>query len=226
MGEKMAPTLVSIQVGKPQTHAAETKKEWESGIFKSTVNGPIWLGQLNLVGDGQQDLSVHGGPFRAVLAYSADYYPTWRETLGIPNFGYGAFGENFTISGLNETQVCLGDIYQIGEAMVQASQPRQPCWKLARRWGQKKLTALVEQSNRGGWYFRVLTEGHVDAGQPVVLQQRTMSAYPMARVNALIKEWEEPGEIGAAYAELAAAEALTPSWRAYFAERANQTSQP
>ena len=148
-----------------------------------------------------------------------------RKTLGIPNFDYGAFGENFTISELNDTLVCLGDIYRVGEAVIQASQPRQPCWKLARRWDLKKLTALVEQSNRGGWYFRVLTEGNVEAGQPITLIERTMPAYPMARVNALVNEWEESGDFWDACAELVAAEALTPSWRAAFAKRANQASE-
>jgi MOSC domain-containing protein YiiM len=218
----MAPTLLSIQVGKPQMHAAETKKAWESGIFKAAIAGPVWLGQLNLAGDGQQDLSVHGGPFRAVMAYCADYYPTWRDTLGIAHFDYGAFGENFTISELNETLVCLGDIYRVGDAVIQVTQPRQPCWKLARRWDVKQLTALVHNTSRGGWYHRVLTEGNVEAGQAVTLLERTLPDYPIIRVNALMNEQEESVDVAEAYAALATVDALTPSWRERFAERANQ----
>lgn len=220
----MPPQLISIQVGRPQTHAAGSSRAWESGIFKAPISGPVWLDMLNLAGDGQQDLSVHGGPFRAVLAYCADYYPTWRETLAITDFGYGAFGENFTVSELNETNVCLSDIHQVGEALLQVSQPRQPCWKLARRWDVKKLTALVESTNRGGWYYRVLRTGSVEAGQPVMLLERTLPGYSIARVNALMNEDETSDHLADSYAELSTVEALTPSWRTRFEQRAGTPS--
>ena len=99
---------------------------------------PTWIG------DGQADRKNHGGPYRAVLGYSADHYPVWREDLDMPDLPYGAFGENFTIAGLDEESVALGDVFRVGDQVVlQVSQPRAPCWKLARRWEIKDLTARV-----------------------------------------------------------------------------------
>src|ERR1041385_7165158 len=125
------PTLLSIHVGKPANHGLAgsddpTQHPWFSGIFKQHVSGPVRLGKINLEGDGQADLKNHGGPFRAVLGYSAEHYPIWRQELNMPDLPYGAFGENFTISGLNEETVFLGDIYGIGDIRLQVAQPRQP----------------------------------------------------------------------------------------------------
>jgi len=179
------PILVSVHVGLPRkiTDTGFTGKSstWESGIFKTPVNGAVWLGQTNLAGDGQADLSVHGGPDKAVLAYSADHYPFWKTML--PNMEYGAFGENFTISGLNEDTVYFNDIYAIGEAQIQVSQPRQPCWKLARKLQTKDIAARVIETGFSGWYFRVLVEGHVQAGQPLELVERPNPEWTISRVN-------------------------------------------
>jgi MOSC domain-containing protein YiiM len=212
----MAATLISIQVGKPAVYDAGTQHVWESGIFKTSLDRPVWLGKINLEGDGQQDLRVHGGLFRAVLSYSADYYPTWREVLQQPDFPYGAFGENFSIAGLDETSVHLADIYRVGAAVIQVTQPRQPCWKLARRWNNKRLTAMVHSANRGGWYTRVLEEGEVAPGQAITLVDRSQPLFPIARVNALMNGWEQTIS---AYEALAEIEALTPEWRSEFANR-------
>src|SRR5262245_23305620 len=135
------PTLVSIQTGMPKRYGREgSDKAFLSGINKSTVNGPIHLNILNLEGDAQADLKNHGGEFRAVLSYAVSHYPAWRAELDRPDLPYGAFGENFTVSDLTEKNVCLGDIYEIGpEVIVQVSQPRLPCFKLARRWDIKNL---------------------------------------------------------------------------------------
>lgn len=167
-----SPVLVSIQVGQPAEYGREGAPDpldqpWRSGIFKAPVQGPVWLGRTHLAGDGQADRRVHGGPEQAVLAYAAQHYPLWRAELGIPEMDYGAFGENFTIDGLDEETVCLGDIYRIGAARVQVSQPRYPCWKLARRWHRNDLVARVLRTGRSGWYFRVLEEGWVEAGLAV-----------------------------------------------------------
>jgi MOSC domain-containing protein YiiM len=214
--------LLSIQVGLPAEHGADTisKKSWHSGIFKYPVEGRVWLGAINIAGDGQDDLKNHGGPYRAVLAYSADHYPEWRAELDRPDFPYGAFGENFTIAGLNEETVCIGDIYAVGDVRIQVSQPRMPCWKLARRWGIKDLTARVDEKARGGWYNRVLQEGYVEAGQDMTLLERPYPRFKVSFVYALISEWIEDA---AAIAELSTLEPLTDSWRAHFAERAGQT---
>jgi len=213
------PMLLSIQVGLPAQHGADhiSKKSWESGIFKFPVEGRIWLDSINLKGDGQSDLENHGGPFRAVLSYSADLYSMWREELGRADLSYGMFGENFTISGLDETTVCLGDVYQIGQAQVRVSQPRFPCWKLARRCGIKDLTARVDEKMRGGWYQQVLKEGYVEAGDAVQLLERSYPHFPIQRIFELGAERTSDPK---AAAELATIPALTDEWREVFAEYA------
>ena len=131
--------------------------------------GRVFVGRTNLVGDGQADLENHGGIDKAVLAYSADHYPKWRRELSLPDMPYGAFGENLTISGLSEESVCIGDTLRIGTVTFEVSQPRQPCWKLARRWRMHELTGLVVRNGRSGWYLRVLEEGWIEASMPVML---------------------------------------------------------
>lgn len=208
------PELLAIHVGRPQARGADSisEKPWTSGIHKQTVAGRVWLRALNLDGDGQADLKNHGGPDRAALAYSADHYPVWHKDLHRPDLPYGAFGENFTISGIDETTVCIGDIYAIGEARVQVTQPRQPCWKLARRWQIKDLAAQVEARAWGGWYLRVLQEGEVGAGAQVELLQRPHPDYSVQRVFRLRKA----GERGPEAAFLAQLPALSADWRDYF----------
>lgn len=218
------PVLLSIQVGLPKRRGVVGSKNplerpYQSGIFKEQVEGRIWLGEENLAGDGQADLQNHGGPYRAVLGYSAEHYPVWRDELAMPDLPYGAFGENFTISGLDEETVCVGDIYAIGEVKLQVSQPRQPCWKLARRWNMKDLTARVYDHGWGGWYMRVLQQGYVEANTPVLLETRPMPGFDIAFVNALMnQQLDDPRAV----AELAACKSLSPGWRDTFAERAGQ----
>src|ERR1700680_3683799 len=131
--------LYSIQIGTPKSYGFEEAvnthdKPWTTGFFKTPIEGPVFVGTTNLAGDGQADLINHGGVDKAVLAYSADHYPKWRDELHIPDMPFGAFGENLTISGLTEESVCIGDIFRVGSVKFEVSQPRQPCWKLARRW--------------------------------------------------------------------------------------------
>ena len=159
-------------------------RSWTSGIFKAPISGPVWLGATNLEGDGQEDLKVHGGPDKAVMAYSADHYPFWRSKLThLPELPYGAFGENFTLGGLTEDNVYMQDIYRIGEAVVQVTDPRQPCWKLARRMQTKEVGPLMIGTGYSGWYFRVLTEGHVEPGLPVELVERPDSFWTIRKFN-------------------------------------------
>lgn len=213
-------TILSIQVGLPAEHGADTisNKTWESGIFKFPVTGRVWLDELNLAGDGQQDLNNHGGPYRAVLGYGAVHYPVWRDELARADLPYGAFGENLTLSDLTEETVCLGDVYAVGETRLQVAQPRQPCWKLARRWGIKDLTARVEARGWGGWYHRVLQTGYIEAGDTYELLERPYPAYPISRLNALLRGREVNVE---AFAELAGIAELSPGWREAFARFAD-----
>jgi MOSC domain-containing protein YiiM len=183
-------TLVSVQAGRVRTHtvpgiAGHDEREWRTGYFKDPVAGPVRVGRLGVVGDEQFDLSVHGGPDRAVLAYSADHYPRWREELGIAEMGPGAFAENFTVSGLDESTVCLGDTYAVGTTRLQVSQPRGPCANIARRWQRPELVKRVADSTRFGWYLRVLEEGDVAAGMPVTRISRPYPEFDVARVFEL-----------------------------------------
>lgn len=173
--------LIGIQVGLPATrgrlHAEDPSQgRWRSAIYKRPVSGAVWLGKLNLEGDRQADRVHHGGPDQAVLCYSADHYPLWREELGVSEMGPGGFGENFTIAGLTEDTVYVGDVFAIGDCRVQVTRPRMPCWKLERRWSLPGLVERVLQNGRSGWYVRVLKEGLIHAGLPVVLVERAPDA--------------------------------------------------
>ena len=145
-----APSLVSIQVGLPQTcgEAGATDPmhvQWTSAFVKEPVAGRVFLSRTGLAGDGKADREVHGGPERAALAYAAGHYLRWRAELEMPNLPHGAFGENFTVAGLDETTACIADTLAIGEAIVQVSTPRGPCWKIARRWQRADLLRRVAQ---------------------------------------------------------------------------------
>lgn len=208
-------TLVSLQVGQPQTLGQADApnpmdRPWTTGFFKQPVAGPVWLGRTHLEGDGQADLKNHGGVDKAVLAYSADHYNFWKAQLNLPNLPPGAFGENFTITGQTEAEVCVGDIYAIGEAVVQVSQPRKPCWKLARRWRIEDLTQQVLANGRTGWYFRVLQTGIVSPGQAVVLQERPCPEWPVARAHQVMHH--DLNDKAAALA-LANCALLSQNWR-------------
>jgi len=202
--------LLSIQVALPRAHGDEAAREpmeraWTTAFFKEPAAGPVWLGAANLAGDRQADTKHHGGPDKAVLAYAAAHYPQWHAELG-RELPFGAFGENFTVQGQDETAVCLGDVYAVGEARVQVSQPRIPCWKIARRWKIRDLSARVQQSGRTGWYLRVLAEGLVAPGAGVALLERPHPEWPIARANQAMYVHRTR----AAVLELAACPALAP----------------
>jgi MOSC domain-containing protein YiiM len=180
----------SIQIGTPKEYASADAAEtdelpWTTGLYKTRVEGKIFAGKTNLAGDGQADLKHHGGIDKAVLAYSADHYPAWRKTLGIPDFPHGAFGENLSIAGLNEELIHIGDIFSIGPVVFEVSQPRQPCWKLARRWGRNDLVAMVIASGRTGWYLRVVKEGFIEPGMRIHLLNRPNPDWTIARANRI-----------------------------------------
>ncbi|HEY8491124.1 MAG TPA: MOSC domain-containing protein [Dehalococcoidia bacterium] len=207
--------LLAIQVGTPRQMGRDGAEDpmdrpWSSAIFKESVAGPVRLGRTNLEGDRQADGKNHGGPDKAVLLYAAAHYPAWREELGLPSFPYGAFGENFTVAGLTEETVCIGDVYAVGQAVVQVSQPRQPCWKLAYRWRIKDLTARVERTGRTGWYARVLREGRVQAGDALTLLERPHPGWTVARATAVMRRRREEPETALALGSLPA---LAEAWR-------------
>jgi MOSC domain-containing protein YiiM len=175
--------LVSVRVGRSQ--AIRVEPSWMTAFFKEPVVGGIWLSELNLQGDEQADLTVHGGPDKAVCVYPLSHYPRWTQELRAVAAGPGSFGENFSVDGQDESSVCLGDIYRVGTARVQVSQPRSPCWKLARRWQVPDLPKRVMLTGRSGWYLRVLKPGEVSEGLAITLESRPWPAWSIARVNAL-----------------------------------------
>lgn len=209
----MTPRLASLNIGLPAHHTSQ--EPWTSGIYKSPVGGKIFLSIVNLAGDGQADLTVHGGPDKAVCVYSTDHYPFWRQELLVEESGPGWFGENFSIEGQTEADVAIGDTCRIGTAVVQVSQPRAPCWKLGRRWARLDMPKLVLQSGRTGWYLRVLETGHVESGDVLTLVERLHPHLTIAAVNAVAYSRAGTANLEAAR-ELAHCSALSEAWRGKF----------
>ena len=209
--------IESIQVGQPVKLASD----WTSAIYKKRVEGPVYLSKLNLKGDRQADLNVHGGPDKAVNVYPIEHYRYWgqrarfplRKRIPIPKFPNGCFGENFTVSSLTEKDVFIGDTFEIGNAIVQISQPRQPCWKLARKFKQPKLPFWVQDSGRTGWYFRVLQEGEVEAGNSIELLDRPCAIWSIEKANQLM---HSPERALKNVADILECSFLSASWRDTF----------
>ena len=159
-----------------------------SAIAKSPAVGHVAVGRLGLEGDEQADSAVHGGPDKAVHHYPHDHYGFWAETIGqhplLANFG--AFGENIATLGLTEGEVCIGDRWRLGTALVEVSQGRQPCWKLDHRFDGARVNAGVVRSRRAGWYYRVLEEGSVGAGDHLALVERPYPGWSVLRVFGLL----------------------------------------
>ncbi|MFD0670218.1 MOSC domain-containing protein [Cohnella sp. GCM10027633] len=199
--------VVSLNVGKVQ--AGQYKgKDQRSAIVKSSVAGAVRLGELGFAGDEQADLVYHGGPDKAVCVYSLDHYPHWEQVLG-RTLPHGSFGENFSVSGLLEADVRIGDTFGIGSAVVQASQPRQPCWKLAMRWGLDELPLLVTETGATGFYFRTLSGGEVSAGDTLRLLSRHPAGITVAEANRVMHRDKDDAD---GIRALLAVDALSASW--------------
>lgn len=207
--------ILSIQIGKvtaiPSNGTDEWwDKEWQTAFAKSPRPGKHWLAYHGFEQDEQADTRHHGGIDKAICVYASEHYPHWRETLNLPNFPFGAFGENLTTEGLIETELCVGDVFSAGEAMLQVSQPRQPCWKLARHWRIKDLAAQVEQNGFSGFYFRVLRHGHVSAGDALELRQRPNPQWTLQRCNEIMYHRKDDAS---AAKELSQCPELAGSWK-------------
>ncbi len=185
-------------------------KEWTSGFYKETTTEPAWAGYQGLKGDGQSDRRVHGGVDKAICVYPWEHYLYWEKQLGLNSLNLGAFGENFTTIGLVEGEVCIGDTFSLGETTLQISQPRQPCWKLSRRWKVKDLSKQVEETGKTGFYFRVLTHGLVETQQTFTLIDRPHPDWTLARCNTIMHQ--EKGDLESA-AALAQCPTLSGSWK-------------
>jgi len=177
--------VLSVNTGGVHEHGEPGAKnplerEWTSAIFKTPVEGIV-------AGDAQADLENHGGPDKAVCVYPEAHYGRWKEELPDYDWTVGGFGENLSVSMLNEHLVCIGDVFQLGDTTLQVSQPRQPCHKLARRWNIKDLPKRVHDTARCGWYFRVLQEGEIQAGQALELSERHYPQWTVATVAHIIR---------------------------------------
>jgi MOSC domain-containing protein YiiM len=207
-------TLISINIGLPR-EILHGDQAITTGIFKVPVAGPLWLGRLNLEGDGQADLQVHGGADKAVYVYPFEHYAFWAGELGRHDFSHGQFGENFTTEGLLEDEVSIGDVFQIGGARVQVTQPRTPCFKLGIRMGDRVFPARFTSANRTGFYLRVLEEGRVAAGDAIERIERAAGSMTVREVFHL----RHVGGTRAEYERAARLPSLSPSWRDAFEKR-------
>ncbi|GAA4759688.1 MOSC domain-containing protein [Citricoccus nitrophenolicus] len=158
--------------------------EVRTGAFKEPVEGPVALGATGLAGDGQGDTEHHGGPDKAVMCYARGHYAAWRaDGIDLPE---GALFENLTVEGLTEADTCLADVWQVGDAVLQVSQSRRPCWKLSSRWGIPDLARRVQATGRTGWYLRVLTPAPLAAGQRMRLVERMAGAVDLAELSRVM----------------------------------------
>ena len=207
--------LMSINVGLPR-EITWRGKSVRTSIWKSPVEGRVRVSRLNLDGDQQSDLSVHGGVDKAVYAYPSEHYSYWRSQLGDPNLSWGAFGENFTTEGLLEDQLHIGDRIHVGSAEFIVTQPRMPCFKLGIRFDRPDMVKRFLQSKRSGFYLAVLQEGEVAAGDPIELVERQESGLTVTDIVNLYTVDSENQEILRRAVGLTA---LPESWREYFRQR-------
>ncbi|MEZ0448038.1 MOSC domain-containing protein [Cellulomonas sp. ICMP 17802] len=205
-------TLLSVNVGLP-TDVPWRGRTVRTGVWKSPVTGPRMVRRLNIDGDGQGDLAGHGGEQRAVLVYQIESYRHWQEVFGRDDLEHGAFGENFTVEGLADDEVCIGDRYRIGDAEFEVTQPRVTCFRVGMRMGQPQLPSLLVAHHRPGFYLRVLTEGRVRAGDPIVRTARGPHGLTVADVDALLYL---PGHDRARLETALDVPALSPGWRESF----------
>jgi ferredoxin-NADP reductase/MOSC domain-containing protein YiiM/ferredoxin len=205
-------TLLSVNVGMP-TDVAWQGNTVHTGVFKSPVAGRRRVGRLNVEGDGQGDLGGHGGEQRAVFVYQMGSYRYWERELGRRDFVYGQFGENFTVDGLDDDQVCVGDRYRIGTAVFEVTQPRVTCYRVGIRMNDPRIPALLVSHHRPGFYFRVLEEGYVEAGDPIVKVASGPEQMPVAEVDALLYL---PGHTRPQLIRALRIPALSPGWQASF----------
>jgi MOSC domain-containing protein YiiM len=208
--------LLSIQVGKVQARE-HNSKEWITAYHKQAITGRVHVGKLSVESDEQHHTKFHGGEHRAVLMYSAEHYVMWAQELK-RELPYGSFAENFTVPGLNEDKVCIGDIYQIGETVqLQVSQPRQPCNQIYMALGIDGIVNKVKANFRSGWYLRVLQEGDVEAGMPITLLSRLHPDWNIIRAHEVMTNRKTvPVEAG----QLSSLEELEPGWRKKLASAA------
>ncbi len=210
--------IVSLNVGLPR-EVMWHGRAVTTGIFKEPVAGRVALRTLNLDGDGQADLSVHGGEYKAVYCYPVAHYGYWKKELAGRELPMGMFGENFTTDGLSEDSIHLGDRFSVGSAEVVVTQPRLPCYKLGVRFQSDDMVRRFLASGRTGFYLAVTREGEVDAGDEIKVISRDENAVPVSEVTRLyIAKRYDQDDVKSLRRALGVA-ALPESWKEYFRER-------
>src|SRR5262245_23011127 len=204
--------LLSVNVGLPRDIDWRGRKV-HTGIWKAPVQGRRLVRKLNTDGDGQGDLHGHGGEHRAVYCYQIDAYHYWQKRLGRSDFTYGQFGENFTVEGLSDQEVCIGDRYRAGGALLEVTQPRVTCYRVGIRMNEPEMPALLVAHGKNGFYFRVLEEGEVGAGDEIILVAPGPERMSVFTINALLYM---PGHPRDQLERALRIPAMSPGWRGSF----------
>ena len=210
--DQHAGTLLSVNVGLPKNVPWQGRTVF-TGVFKDPVPGPRRVSRLNIDGDGQGDLAGHGGEQRAVFVYQMGSYRYWERELGRHDFVYGQFGENFTVEGLGDDEVCIGDTYRIGSVTFEVTQPRVTCYRVGIRMNDPQIPALLVSHHRPGFYFRVLEEGEVQAGDRIIKLSSGPEHMTVADVDALLYL---PGHKRQDLLRALRVPALSPGWQGSF----------
>ncbi len=213
--------IVSIQVGRPREVLSKDRVV-TTAIFKQPVADRVMLRRLNLDGDQQADLTVHGGPEKAVYVYPVEHYPFWRAEYPELDLPHGMFGENLTSEGLLEDDVCIGDAFRIGDAEVVVTQPRMPCYKLGVKFGRDDILKRFLRSRRTGWYFSVAREGEIGPGDAIERLSRDPHGLTVTDVTRLYAE--DRRNLDLLQCALGVP-ALPAGWRDYFQERLDKLTR-
>jgi ferredoxin-NADP reductase/MOSC domain-containing protein YiiM len=222
MADQLAGRLLSVNVGMPQDLDWHGKTV-HTAVWKRPVRGPQQVRRLNIDGDGQGDLAGHGGEHRAVFVYQIESYQYWQQQLGRDDFEYGQFGENFTVRGLPDNQVCIGDRYKIGGALFEVTQPRVTCYRVGIRLNEPKMPAMLVAHHRPGFYFRVLEEGHVQAGDEIVQVAPGPESMTVSEADALLYL---PGHRREQLLRALRIPALPEGWKTSFQEMVSRPDVP
>ncbi len=222
MSGETVGSIVSVRTGRVRQLAMPAwdrtgEASWSSAFIKGEREGAVSVGALGMEGDEQADRVHHGGPEMAVLMYAAAHYETWRGEPGLEAMGPGGLGENLTVSSLDETNVCVGDVLEVGGCVLQIASPRAPCNSISRRWNNAALLRRVTERLWTGWYLRVLEEGNVQVGDSITLRQRLHADWSVHSLLALrLRTPRDPARL----AHAQTLEAMSAEWHNYFAKLA------
>jgi len=206
--------ILSVQIGKVVTSGDENSgefltKEYTTASIKDPIVGKVEVTKLSIIGDSVADTIHHGGVYKAVFANSINNYNHWKEFLDKDELSFGALGENLTFDTIDESDVCIGDIHKIGSVTMQVSQPRQPCWKISRRWKHNDLSKEIYDSGKTGWYYRILEEGSFKSNDKVELISQLKTKITILKANETLRDVSSNMKIANQLLEI---DCLSPAW--------------